>query len=50
MTSYGGWFSISWFFFTYAEARIDTIFTEYGVPGGGHEPSFSVLGQLHFSM
>jgi len=50
VTSYGGWFSISWFFFTYAEARIDTIFTEYGVPGGGHEPSFSVLGQLHFSM
>jgi len=50
VTSYGAWFSVSWFFFTYAEARIDTTFTEFGVPGGGHEPSFSVLGQLHFSM
>jgi len=50
VTSYGAWFSVSWFFFTYCEARIDTIFTEFGVPGGGHEPSFSVLGQLHFSM
>jgi hypothetical protein len=50
VTSYGGWFSVAWFFFPGCEARIDTIFTEYGVPGGGHEPSFSVLGQLHFSM
>jgi len=49
VTSYGGWFSVAWFFFTGCEARLDTIFTEYGVPGG-HEPSFSVLGQLHFSM
>ena len=30
MTSYGAWFSVSWFFFTYCEARLDTIFTEYG--------------------
>ena len=50
VTSYGGWFSVDWFFFPGCEARLDTIFTEYGVPGGGHEPSFSVLGQLHFSM
>lgn len=49
-TSYGGWFSVSWFFFPYAEVRLDTIFTEYGLAGGGHEPSLSVLGQLHFSM
>ncbi len=49
VTSYGTWFSVSWFFFPYAEVRVDTIFTEYGVPGG-HEPSFSVLGQLHLSM
>jgi len=50
LNSYGGWFSVSWFFFQYCEARIDTVFTEFGVPGGGHEPVFSVLGQLHFSM
>ncbi|RPH67156.1 MAG: hypothetical protein EHM78_22110 [Myxococcaceae bacterium] len=49
-TSYGGWFSVSWFFFPYCEVRLDTIFTEFGLAGGGHEPSFSVLGQLHFSM
>jgi hypothetical protein len=48
--SYGGWFSVSWFFFPYWEVRLDTIFTEFGLVGGGHEPSFSVLGQLHFSM
>jgi len=50
VTSYGGWFSVSWFFFTYCEARIDTIFTEYGIQGGGHQPNLSILGQLHFSM
>jgi len=50
VNSYGAWFSVSWFFFTYAEVRLDTIFTEFGLAGGGHEPSFSVLGQLHFSM
>ncbi|MGZ6096763.1 MAG: hypothetical protein ACXWLF_00935 [Myxococcaceae bacterium] len=50
LNSAGAWFSVSWFFFTYCEARIDTTFTEFGVPGGGHEPAFSVLGQLHFSM
>ncbi len=50
VTSYGAWFSVSWFFFTYAEVRLDTTFTEFGLAGGGHEPSFSVLGQLHFSM
>ena len=50
VTSAGAWFSVSWFFFTYCEARIDTIFTEFGVPGGGSQGSFSVLGQLHFSM
>ncbi len=50
VTSAGAWFSISWFFFTYCEARLDTIYTDYGVPGGGQEGSLSVLGQLHFSM
>ena len=50
MNSYGAWFSVSWFFFTYCEARIDVTFNEYGIPGGGHEPSLGVLGQLHFSM
>lgn len=50
VNSYGAWFSVSWFFFTYCEARIDVTFNEYGVPGGGHEPSLGVLGQLHFSM
>ncbi len=50
VTSAGAWLSVSWFFFTYCEARIDTIFTEFGVPGGGHQGTFSVLGQLHFSM
>ena len=50
VTSAGAWFSVSWFFFTYCEARIDTIFTEFGVPGGGSQGTFSVLGQLHFSM
>jgi hypothetical protein len=29
---------------------IDVTFNEYGVSGGGHEPSLGVLGQLHFSM
>jgi hypothetical protein len=50
VTSAGAWLSVSWFFFTYCEARLDTIFTEFGVPGGGHQGTFSVLGQLHFSM
>jgi hypothetical protein len=50
VNSYGAWASVSWFFFTYCEARIDVTFNEYGVPGGGHEPSLGVLGQLHFSM
>lgn len=50
VNSYGAWFSVSWFFFTYCEARIDVTFNEYGIPGGGHEPSLGVLGQLHFSM
>jgi hypothetical protein len=50
VNSYGAWFSVSWFFFPYCEARIDVTFNEYGIPGGGHEPSLGVLGQLHFSM
>lgn len=50
LNSVGAWFSVSWFLFTYCEVRLDTVFTEFGVPGGGHEPSLSVLGQLHFSM
>jgi len=50
VNSYGVWASVSWFFFTYCEARIDVTFNEYGVSGGGHEPSLGVLGQLHFSM
>ena len=50
VNSYGAWFSVSWFFFTYWEARIDVTFNEYGMSGGGHLPSLGVLGQLHFSM
>jgi hypothetical protein len=50
LTSYGGWFSVGWFFFPGCEARLDMNFIEYGLQGGGHEPTFSVLGQLHFSM
>ncbi|HSP18569.1 MAG TPA: hypothetical protein VLQ79_03585 [Myxococcaceae bacterium] len=50
VNSASAWFSVAWFFFTYCEARVDTVFTEFGLPGGGHQSSFSVLGQLHFSM
>jgi hypothetical protein len=50
VNSYGAWASVSWFFFPYCEARIDVTFNEYGLSGGGHEPSLGVLGQLHFSM
>ena len=50
VNSYGAWFSVSWFFFTYCEARIDVTFNEYGLAGGGHLPSLGILGQLHFSM
>jgi len=50
VNSYGAWFSVSWFFFTYCEARIDVTFNDYGMSSGGHLPSLGVLGQLHFSM
>ncbi len=50
MNSYGAWFSVSWFVFTYCEVRIDTTFNEYGYPAGATSRAFSVLGQLHFSM
>jgi len=50
VNSYGAWFSVSWFFFPYCEARIDVTFNEYGMSGGGHVGSLGVLGQLHFSM
>ncbi len=50
VNSYGAWASVSWFLFTYCEARIDVTFNEYGISGGGHEPALGVLGQLHFSM
>ncbi len=50
VTSYGGWVTVDWFFFPGCEARLDMTFIEYGIQGGGHEPTFSVLGQLHFSM
>jgi hypothetical protein len=50
VNSYGAWFSVSWFFFTGCEARIDVAFNDYGLSGGGNLPSLGVLGQLHFSM
>jgi hypothetical protein len=48
-SNYGLWFGVSWFFFTYCEARVDTVFSENGTPTG-FEPSFSVLAQLNFTM
>ncbi len=50
LTSYGGWVTVDWFFFPGCEVRLDMTFIEYGIQSGGHEPTFSVLGQLHFSM
>ena len=50
IVSYGGWFTVEWFFFPGCGVRLDNTFIEYGLQGGGHEPTFSVLGQLHFSM
>jgi hypothetical protein len=47
-TNYGFWAGVSWFFFTYCEARVDTVFSENGTPTG-YEPSFTVLAQLHLS-
>jgi hypothetical protein len=47
--NYGAWFGVSWFFFPYCEARVDTVFSEQGTPTG-FEASFSVLAQLNFTM
>jgi hypothetical protein len=45
----GGWASVAYFFYSFAELRVDSIWRRYETPQGA-VPTLTVLGQLHVSM